>query len=78
MPQHLLYLCPLPWGAEVEELIEWFAEHLDQQVGIVLVVNAFEGGRYLVPSMVGVEQRDEVGEVEVAKHHVVNAFGFNA
>ena len=42
------------------------------------MLDEFELGGHALPVVLRVEEWDEVGEVEVADHHVVDAFGLDA
>lgn len=76
--QDVLHNGGFPGGAHVEDLFHGTTEHLDEEVGVVLVLHRFQLIGHLFPVVVGVEQGDEIVEVEVFHHHVVDAVGLDA
>ena len=59
-------------------MVDGAGEHLDEEVGVVLMVDGLQFGGDQLPVVGGVEEGHEGVEVEIADDHIVDAFGLDA
>ena len=66
-----------PGLGEVEDLVDGLREVVEEDMGVVLMVDGLKRGMYEGPFMARVEEGDEGVEVEIGDDDVVDAFGLD-